>query len=297
MQTLDPYKNPGLGVRGLHQKGMDGRGRKIAIIDQPLSPDHVEYSDQLREYHVDESMQQQSPQMHGCATASLAVGKTCGTAPGADLIFFAAPAIDEQGQRDCRKYAAIIEELIERPAADRPDVISMSIGWRPEDNGAAEIEAAIQKAHQKNVMIFACSDTDLVSLYGAGRDVATDLDDAAGYSVARLHEGRPLDIEPTAIFVPIDNRAYADYRDDGGYITEEKGGLSWSPPYMAGVYAMAKQIDPLLTPKSFMATVQRTSVDVGGEKTAVPLVSPVQIIAAHQVYAQERQAVFNNAKV
>jgi hypothetical protein len=47
---MDLGKNPGLGIRQLHARGVTGRGVGIAIIDQTLLVDHQEYKDQLRLY-------------------------------------------------------------------------------------------------------------------------------------------------------------------------------------------------------------------------------------------------------
>ena len=40
---MEMGKNPGLGVRGLHARGITGKGVRIAIIDQPLPVDHEEF--------------------------------------------------------------------------------------------------------------------------------------------------------------------------------------------------------------------------------------------------------------
>ncbi|OHB72956.1 MAG: hypothetical protein A2Z25_13370 [Planctomycetes bacterium RBG_16_55_9] len=63
---LEEGKNPGLGVRSLHEQGIDGRGVTIAIIDQPLLKDHQEYADRWVEYEpVGLTTAMMPPQMHG----------------------------------------------------------------------------------------------------------------------------------------------------------------------------------------------------------------------------------------
>ena len=49
-RILELGKNPGLGVRKLHARGITGRGTAIAIVDQPLLTEHREYVDRLRRY-------------------------------------------------------------------------------------------------------------------------------------------------------------------------------------------------------------------------------------------------------
>lgn len=47
---MESGKNPGLGIRKLHKEGITGKGIGIAIIDQALLIDHVEYKEQLKMY-------------------------------------------------------------------------------------------------------------------------------------------------------------------------------------------------------------------------------------------------------
>jgi len=85
-QIMELGKNPGLGVRRLHQKGITGKDIGIAIIDQCLLVDHIEYKDRLKLYEEIHLMDTKAT-MHGPAVASIAVGKTVGVAPEADLYF------------------------------------------------------------------------------------------------------------------------------------------------------------------------------------------------------------------
>ncbi|MCX6328254.1 MAG: S8 family serine peptidase [Bacteroidia bacterium] len=87
-KIMEIGRNPGLNIRKLHKEGITGKGIGIAIIDQNLLVDHCEYKDQLRMYeeiHIQKS--DHSAQMHGPAVASIAVGKTVGVAPEADLYY------------------------------------------------------------------------------------------------------------------------------------------------------------------------------------------------------------------
>ncbi|MDD5371606.1 MAG: hypothetical protein PHQ40_21205, partial [Anaerolineaceae bacterium] len=89
-RILDLGKNPGLGIRTLHAMGIDGRNVGIAIIDLPMIIDHEEYSGQLRLYEEIDIDPALESEMHGPAVASIAVGKTSGVAPKADLYIIAA---------------------------------------------------------------------------------------------------------------------------------------------------------------------------------------------------------------
>ncbi|MDD5371658.1 MAG: hypothetical protein PHQ40_21465, partial [Anaerolineaceae bacterium] len=89
-RILDLGNNPGLGIRSLHDMGIDGRNVGIAIIDLPMIVDHVEYGDQVRLYEEINIPSTAESEMHGPAVASIAVGKTIGVAPKADLYIIAA---------------------------------------------------------------------------------------------------------------------------------------------------------------------------------------------------------------
>ena len=52
VRLLEHGKNPGLGIRALHKQGVDGRGVGIAIIDQPLLKEHIEYADRIGKYEA-----------------------------------------------------------------------------------------------------------------------------------------------------------------------------------------------------------------------------------------------------
>jgi hypothetical protein len=86
-KVMELGKSPGLGVRQLHQMGIDGRGVSIGIIDQPLLREHDEYEERLRHYEEVQlaGLLESKASMHGCAVTSLAAGKTVGVAPRAEI--------------------------------------------------------------------------------------------------------------------------------------------------------------------------------------------------------------------
>ncbi len=86
---MEQYKNPGLNIRSLHEEGITGKGVGIAIIDQPLLVDHAEYKAQLKYYSERDTVKTQEAAMHGAGVASIAVGKSVGVAPEADLYYIA----------------------------------------------------------------------------------------------------------------------------------------------------------------------------------------------------------------
>lgn len=81
-------KNPGLNLKKLQQEGVTGKDVSIAIIDQTLLTGHEEYKDRLKFYEEIHD-EEKEPTIHGAAVSSIAVGKTVGVAPEADLYYIA----------------------------------------------------------------------------------------------------------------------------------------------------------------------------------------------------------------
>jgi subtilisin family serine protease len=86
-KIMETNKDPGLGIQVLHEQAITGKGIGIAIVDQPLLVDHHEYVNQLRLYEEINVTPEENATMHGAAVTSIAVGKTVGIAPDADLYY------------------------------------------------------------------------------------------------------------------------------------------------------------------------------------------------------------------
>lgn len=151
-EFLEYRKNPGLGIRQLHKQRIDGKGRKVAIIDSFQLFDHLEYHDQLKGYeeiHID-------PENYGGgrlgAFVSALVGKTCGVAPKAEVYYYAVDATNrtqvyyaEAIRRVCELHKKLISE-----GKSGIDVILMLRGISFEgfsdDDGYVEAIQAAQEA-------------------------------------------------------------------------------------------------------------------------------------------------------
>ena len=62
------------------------------------------------------------------------------------------------------------------------------------------------------------------------------------------------------LLFPMDHRSLADWTDDSSYRYEgNDGGMSWSTPWIAGTYVLAKQANPNITPEEFWRIALETS--------------------------------------
>ena len=280
---LELGKNPGLGLRALHAKGITGRGVSIAIIDHRLLVDHAEYGDRLRLYEELHSLDPRAS-MHGTAVASIAVGKTVGVAPGADLYYisdyfmtsnplpwagFLSRAVlartkssdgkapePEMGWNlvDFGWVAKGIERVLEvnrdLPVASKIRAISIEIGWEAGQPGYEEVTAAVERAKKEGVFVISSSlrSTHGMRFHGLGRDPLSDPENPASYYPVTAWG--PGLAEPT-LLIPMDARTIAAPTGAGDYAFYRQGGWSWVAPYLAGLYALACQVKPDVTPELF----------------------------------------------
>ncbi len=293
-------KDPGLAVGTLHERGITGRGVGVAIIDQVLLTKHEEYADRLRLYEEINVRPGTDPQMHGAAVASIAVGKTVGVAPEADLYFIASwtfEPLEEGHPRTFEYYAQAVRRILEvneqLPEDRKIRVISISVGWNPSQKGADEMTAAAQEAVEAGMLVV-CSSVDDVhgpdfKLLGLGRE---PLDDPNAFESCQpwhhvaegFYRGAPY---TDFLLTPSDSRTTASPNGDAEYVFYRQGGLSWSIPYAAGVYALAAQVDPEITPKRFWSLAMKTgrTIDVEHDGKKFPLgriIDPVALIKALQ---------------
>ncbi|MFT3890743.1 MAG: S8 family serine peptidase [Anaerolineales bacterium] len=269
-KIMENGKDPGLGVRNLHQQGITGKGVNIAIIDQPLLLEHIEYADQIRFYDETNIMPDEASTMHGPAVSSIAVGKTIGVAPKANLYYIAAWPFDLSNpySEDLKLgYTAqavrrIIEINEQLPEGQKIRVISISQGFPPTASGYDDIIAAIHEAREAGIFVISVSldDTDGWHFLGMERDPLSDPNDFESYAPAYwlqdlyFTQGFP----PNILWVPMGSRTTASQTGANEYVYYRLGGMSWATPYLAGMYALAVQVKPDITPEYFWKTALKT---------------------------------------
>ena len=290
-QIVERGKNPGLGVRSLHAKGITGRGVGIAIIDHPLLIDHREYAGRLRLYEEINVHPDTEAHMHAPAVASIAVGKTVGVAPEADLYYIGCWAMDmgkephEEGPLNFTYEAQAVQRILQvneqLPAERKIRVISMSTGWGPGQKGYQEITAAAQKAKAAGMLVI-CSSTQQVHGFkfnGLGRDLRADPNDFASYWPIR--QETHVYASHDQLLVPMDARTTASPTGKDEYVFYGEGGWSWSIPYIAGMYALAAQVEPKITPERFWALAMKTGRTIAGKPFGLgPILAPAQLLEA-----------------
>jgi hypothetical protein len=294
-------RNPGLNIHVLHEEGITGKGVGFAIIDQPMLVDHKEYADRIRLYEEINVEPDTESQMHGPAVASIAVGKTAGVAPGADLYYIGSWtgdwATDGSGgfTYNFHYYAQAIHRILQinlqLPEGSKIRVISMETGWMPDQAGYDEITAAVEEAQAAGLLVVSSTlaETAGSNFMGMGRAPLADPDTFESYEPGMFwakyfFQGQRLG---DLLLVPMDSRTTASPTGAGEYVFYREGGLSWAIPYVAGVYVLAAQVKPDITPDVFWSTALQTgrTIDISHEGKNYSfgvILDPVALIHALQ---------------
>lgn len=262
-------KDPGLGVKKLHEAGITGKGVGIGIIDDSLAVNHEEIKDRLR-YYGEIGVPDNTASMHGAAVFSIAAGKTVGVAPEADLYYIGPTCGTINGTQvdyDFTNYAEAIERFLKineyLPEENKIRVISISAGWMEEDKGYDKIMGAVKHANEEGVLVVSSSidKTNGYDFDGLGRNPLSDPNELSGYRYGSFYiDGlcknydKYADNIKNTLFVPMDSRTTASCTGNESYAYYAIGGWSWSIPYIAGVYAMACQVNPDITYDEFWKT-------------------------------------------
>ena len=302
-KIMEAEKDPGLGVRALHEKGITGAGVTIAILDQPLLTDHVEYKDRLR-YYRDLNDWTLYPEdymasMHGPAVASIAVGKTTCVAPGADLLLVAFDFAKAQNW-SLQAFAEALEHLLDvnetLPQEKKVRVLSVSRGMDPSSDGYDDWKKAVLRAKEAGIFVVTVSlDQDYpgMGLVGMSRELYADPNDFGAsrpgifYQNDFYYDTGAFYMPDKRLFVPMDFRTLASPTGTEDYARYACGGMSWAVPWFAGVYALACQVKPDITPEEFWQEAYTTGKVVEFEKDSNTyrldrVMDPTALIAALQ---------------
>jgi len=283
-EIMNLYKNPGLNVRSLQDRGITGKGVGIAIIDTTLLVDHTEYKDQLKYYNEHRINEDEPASLHGAAVASIAVGKSVGVAPGADLYYVA----DNWNNDDhTNGFAAEdINEILDLnetlPNKNRIRVISISWGYDDTiKEGHEKIEQAFIRAKNEGVLVLSPSidSRENLGFFGLEKIPLSDPDDYNNYT-DNVFGGNMTKYN---ISVPMSFRTMASPTGENDYAVYSQGGISWATPYLAGLYVLACQVYPDITYDQFWKLAYDTSrnskgVYNGKGYMANYIVNPVAII-------------------
>ena len=282
-EIMEEGKNPGLGVRGLHKKGITGEGVNVAIIDQPIELNHPEYKGKIVKYKNFCKVEDGESSMHGPAVASLLAGNTIGVAPKTNIYYAAIPS----WSLDAAYYAEALKWIIEcnkaLPKEKRIHVVSVSAApsgeGSPCDKNNKQWDEAVKLASDEGIFVLDCTST--YGKIGACCYNGKDKEDGKTYIAGYSREDRIAKVNPNLILAPVGYRTTAQTYEKGSYSYQYSGsgGLSWGIPYAAGTLALGWQIDPNLTGEQAMTLLDSTAtLNKEGHK----IINPVAFVEAVQ---------------
>lgn len=274
-KLLEEGKNPGLGVRSLHEEGITGEGVVIAIFDQPLLLGHEEYASRLIRYDATRTYGRYDDaignwlklQMHGPPVVGIAVGKTCGVAPGAFVFYYAGKStVAHKDQADWIDEIIKYNKTIKSSEDSYPiqiRVISISANPGQAENNEAFLKAR-KRALDAGILVLTTKFLD----YGGmtlieGKDPDNPENYKGGGSNSELR-------------IPTRNKTIASYRGINTYRYSRGLAESWAPPYIAGLAALAFQVNPDLQPQTIVEQLVKTATPT----KAGPVVNPPGFIEA-----------------
>jgi subtilisin family serine protease len=283
-ELLERGMTPPLGITDLHKNGINGFGVKVAIIDQPLYLNHPQYAGKIVKYKDFDTNSNSS--MHGPAVTSLLVGKDIGTAPGAKVYYASVPS----WKADSEYYAKALDWIIEenKLLSDKDKIRVVSVSAAPSGLGSLfKInndlwDISYQKALDNDIMVLDCTKHHGIAYMGS-------------YNILVPTENQKVipivETIKNKLIVPTEPRTTAEHYEpnDPSYVYYGQGGLSFGIPYLAGVFALAWQVNPNLKYEELIKLVFETADDYNGFK----IINPKQFIneiislsSAHGRYAK-----------
>ena len=167
----------------------------------------------------------------------------------------------------------------------------MSIGWVPQSKGYAEISAAASQAKAAGIFVISTSLSESYGLNfdGMGRSPLSNPDDFHSYGPGSWRQKSFYQNGEAkgTLLVPMDARTTASPTGYQDYAFYPEGGWSWCVPYLAGMYALAWQVKPGITPEDFWSLAMKTGQTITVQHQGVnysygSILDPQALIAALQ---------------
>lgn len=240
-QLLEDSKQP-TEMKGVHSLGKTGKNIGIAIIDQRLNREHPEYADRIKHYEavgIWPENDTTTPDYHGSLVVGCAAGKTTGTAPEADIFYFAAnnwviknpflKAIEILKRKKIhhrKNFNMAIRRVLEinKKLPENKKIRFLSCSWGGADDPfAKESNELFAECEKNGIMVLGGFYKHRPYIY---RDKRFAVDETKMWLKNKIG-------------IPTDSKTTPYYK--GGYHYVRLGGASSTYPYVAGVFACALQ--------------------------------------------------------
>lgn len=314
-KIMEWAKNPGLGLRKLHEKGITGKGINIAFIDSQLLLEHEQWIDRVKMYEEINVNPEWGGNFHASHVVSIGAGNTVGVAPETDIYFIGCNIFGEAGLLEEAGFymAQAIRRFIDvnklLPEKDKIRVISISMSPEPYSDGYMEYMSAIQEADENGIFVVSAEliASYKLAFYGMDIDLLAERDDLSSYQVdpwekwiSKVAHGKGMvdyyiehfmnvvGTDDEILLVPCDRVVLAGVSSLDSYVYYPNGGWSNVIPYIAGLYALACQVNYDVTPELFWSEALKTGeeriIEKDGTEYVGKLINPAKLmesLAAH----------------
>lgn len=260
-------KNPGLGLRELHNSGITGANINVAIIDQKLDVHHNEYSQKILSYEEVGKINEKIS-MHGPSVASLLVGKNCGIVPESKLYYIATPS-----GKNCNwnNQTTALNKIMNRNKSlsekEKIKVVSCSLGYPNQSFGGSlsDYKKAINEVRKSGVILVDANIFFELGFTGGGSIINKDDPDTYEKWLFTQESKSSRNSINDKVIIPSDYRTVAsswnkkDKNTTDEYAFYGRGGVSWSIPYLAGIFALMLQTNKDLTMIDMIKLLKNTS--------------------------------------
>jgi len=294
-EEIETAKDPGLHIRKLHKLGLTADSINVAIVDQWLPENYKEVEGYGKNIVSYTELKPHNLAMHGDGVRYA----LCKVATNCKLHYWATS--DEIIYNDSGNEIGInrdstiqgIKKIIEKnktlPEGEKVKVISVS-------TGDSSMDEVCLEALEEGIFPITTSIRKIMPDFlftGGGCPLNKDRNNPDNYELSGWMRTANLDFLKKITMLPIDHMVYPNSIEirkensdlvgthDFRYDKNGVGGLSWGVPYLAGIYAIACQINPDMKPQHFVdifnKTTNRIIVETESGKTEIRLLNPVGI--------------------
>jgi subtilisin family serine protease len=261
------------GVATAHRRGITGKGVLVGILDTGIDADHLEFRNRRVQFRyvplrptegAVRAVRGFDPNGHGTHVAGIIAGRNVGVAPDVDLLV-AAVIESETVKTSLERVVVGLDWMLsyfQQPEnADKPFILNLSLGFRPEWIGTAQVQSVVEGMHLllRTLVI----DFEVLPVVAIGND-GPGVVRAPGYFPECLSVGAVSLDRRAAWFSgsglsPVTHQPEPDIagygvnvlsaleRDlDRGSIYAEKSGTSMAAPYVTGIAALLASANPRL---------------------------------------------------
>jgi hypothetical protein len=159
------------------------------------------------------------------------------------------------------------------PGEEKIRVVSISTGMFSYNKGFEEFKNVLEEAENKGIFVVTCG-PDFLN-YGTltlieNRDPDDPKNCKAGKYIA----------ESNVLRIPTGNKTIASHRGINVYTFERQGGRSWAAPYLAGLAALAFQVNPGIKPNKIKELLVKTAT----KTKAGPIINPKAFIKSVKTF-------------